>query len=44
MVFSLLRPARSAQATAPATNKDHDELMVFVFKVCTLRASHCPRY
>src|SRR5215213_1330427 len=39
-----LRSARFAQATAPATKKDHDELMVFVFKVCTLRASQCPRY
>ena len=34
----------SAQATAPATNKDHGILVVFLFKVCTPRASPCRRH
>ena len=35
-------PKVAGSSPAPATNKDHDLFVVFVFKVCTLRASPNP--
>src|SRR5687768_9893673 len=39
-----LRSARCAQVAAPATYKTTINSWSLFFKVCTLRASRCPRY